>query len=108
MISDAGKELIASSLSVRKILNIAIGTGTPAANALGTEISRKAVDTTTVSSNTLTFISQWDVEDNVSGTITEVGLFETSPSGNMFSAKSITPVVKDFRDYLAITYLITV
>src|SRR3990167_6661756 len=78
-ITVAGKELIADRLTMTPVsaqpLWIAIGTGSPSATALGSEISRKYCKIVSSSGGIITYSCLWDIEDNIEGLVTEIGIF---------------------------------
>ncbi len=79
--------------------HMALGTGTTAAAAGDTDVetiagSREALDSTTVSTNTINYVCNFEAND-VTGAITEAGIFNASSSGTMlcrvvFSALNLT------------------
>lgn len=95
---------LAAAQAYGPILNIAIGTGTPTSTALGAELSRRAIISRTASGDTLTVTARWDIEDHVSGTITEVGVF----AGTTMIASYTTSKVKAYNDSYAVTAAIKI
>ena len=79
--------------------HMALGTGTTAAAAGDTDVetiagSREALDNTTVSTNTINYVCNFEAGD-VTGAITEAGIFNASSGGTMlcrvvFSAVNLT------------------
>ena len=102
-----GKVYIADQLSGRtqpRITNIAIGTGNPTEVALGNEISRREVEITR-EGKVVTYKGHWDIDDEISGDITEVGLFATAnPTSAVLDMKSIPAVTKGLHDKLDVTW----
>ena len=100
MITALGKEWLADQIAARlqyPITLMAIGTGTPSATALGSEISNsRHVVTPTSTGKIATYKSHWDVQDQFTASITEVGLFNNS--GTMIASRSFTAVVKAIND----------
>ena len=88
-ITDKGKALVVSNLAT-SVLAAAIGTGTPATNALGVEISRGAVtptiETTTILNDTVKFTRQFTIAVNCS--LTEEGLFTSLTTGDMVAYRT--------------------
>lgn len=76
-----------------KPTHMAVGTGSPAANALGTESDRIALTSKTSDTvDTLTMVATWDPGD-VTANVTELGIFDASSSGNMWSSKTQSPAI---------------
>ena len=86
---------------------MAIGTGSPGANALGTEIDRNALATKTRSTNVLTFTATWAAGDGT-GTLTEAGLFDAASAGNAWLTASFGAKPKGASDTLSATWTLTV
>lgn len=100
-----------ADLLARKVLppmlNLAIGTGTPSATALGNEVSRKAF-TVSRTGAVVTYSARWDIEDAVSGTITEMGIFDDATlGGNMLLSKTFSQV-KATNDELTVSIALTI
>jgi len=89
---------------------MAVGTGSTAAAAgdtgLGTEIDRNALTSTTVSSNTITYVADWAAGDGT-GAITEAGLFNAASSGTMLARTVFDVINKSANDSLSITWQVT-
>jgi len=87
-----------------------VGTSTTAAAAgdttLGTEIDRNALTSTTVSSNTITYVADWAAGDGT-GAITEAGLFNAASSGTMLARTVFDVINKSANDSLSITWTVT-
>lgn len=90
-----------------------LGTGTTAANAadtaLGTAISgsRTALTSTTVSSNTITYVASFAAGTGT-GAVTESGIFNASSAGTML-CRTVFPVVnKQAGDSMTVTWTVTV
>lgn len=98
-----------ASPSLAKVGWMAIGTGTPAATLLGTEIDRNALTSKTRSNAVLTMVANWAAGDGT-GTITEAGLFDvvTANTANMWCSSSFAGIVKGASDTLQITWTITI
>lgn len=97
--STLGKEHIASLLSTtpqNPMRNIGIGSGTPTTTTLGDEFNRKAAYSITYSQNIVTFSAKWDITDYVSGTIREIGIFNSPNIGNgtMLCSVKCDPIIK--------------
>lgn len=122
LVTTAGKGLIASRLASASdgvVTHMAIGTGTTAAaasdTALGTEVTRQAVDTSggTVSSNTITYARTFAADDPditapATTAVTEAGLFTASSSGTMLARTVFAVVNKGESDSMTISWVITI
>jgi len=86
---------------------MALGTGTPGATALGTELSRQALATKTRSTNVLTFTCSWAAGVGT-GALTEAGLFDAASTGNMWLSASFAAKNKGASDTLSATWTLTV
>lgn len=110
-ITTAGKNMIADRVLAAPSLGVpthmAIGTGSPAANALGTELDRNALTSKTRSSAVVTMVGDWAAADGT-GAITEAGIFDASSTGNMHSSASFSVINKGASDTLSITWTWTV
>jgi len=89
---------------------MAIGTGTTAAaagdTALGTELDRNALSSTTVTGNQIEYVSTWAAGDGT-GAITEAGIFNAASSGTMLARTVFAVVNKDANDTLSITWTVS-
>jgi hypothetical protein len=90
-----------------------LGTGTTAAaaadTALGAAISgsRQALTSTTVSTNTITYVASFGAGVGT-GAVTESGIFNASSSGTML-CRTVFPVVnKQAGDSMTVTWTVTV
>lgn len=89
---------------------MAIGTGTTAAatgdTALGTELDRNALTSTTVTGNQIEYVAQWAAGDGI-GPVTEAGIFNADTAGDMLARTVFDVVNKAANDSLSITWTIT-
>lgn len=110
-VTTAGKAGIADQLlaapSLNKPTHMAVGTGSPAANALGTEIDRNALTSKTRSTNVVTMVGDWAAGDGT-GALTEAGVFDASSTGNMYVSNSFAVVNKLAADVLSISWTLTI
>jgi hypothetical protein len=110
-VTTAGKNAIADQLlaspSLNKPTHMAIGTGSPAANALGTELDRNALTSKTRSGAVVTMVGDWAAGDGT-GAITEAGVFDAAATGNMHLSTSFSVVNKGASDTLTITWTLTI
>lgn len=95
------------SPTLTKITHVAVGTGSPAANALGTELDRNAFTTKTRSNAVVTIVADWAAGD-ATGAITEAGTFDAASTGNMWMSASFSVINKGASDTLQITWTLTV
>lgn len=91
--------------------HMGLGSGTTAAAAGDTDLgsllgSREALDSTTVTDNTITYVASFEAGD-ATGAVTEAGLFNASTSGTML-CRTVFPVVnKGASDTMSVTWTIT-
>jgi hypothetical protein len=91
--------------------HMALGSGTTAAAANQTDLvsilgSREALDSTSASSNTITYVASFEAGDST-GAVTEAGLFNASSGGTMLCRTVFSVVNKGAQDILNITWVIT-
>lgn len=87
--------------------HMAVGTGAPAANALGTQLDRNALTSKTRSANVVTFVGDWAAGD-ATGALTEAGVFDAASAGNMWLSVSFAVINKGASDTLKITWTLTI
>lgn len=99
--------------SATAMSHMELGTGTTAAaaadTALGAAISgsRQALTSTTVSSNTVTYVASFAAGVGT-GAVTEAGIFNASTAGTML-CRTVFPVVnKQSGDSMTVTWTVTV
>ena len=91
--------------------HMALGSGTTAAAAGDTDLgsilgSREALDSTTVSTNTITYVSSFEAGD-ATGAVTEAGIFNASSSGTMLCRVVFAAINKAAGDTMSVTWVIT-
>ena len=91
--------------------HMALGSGTTAASASQTDLvsilgSREALDSTTVSTNTVTYVSSFEAGEGT-GAVTEAGIFNAASSGDMLCRTVFSVVNKGASDSMTITWTIT-
>jgi len=91
--------------------HMALGSGTTAASAGQTDLvsilgSREALDSSTASSNTITYVSSFEAGEGT-GAVTEAGIFNASSGGTMLCRTVFAVVNKDSDDTMSITWTIT-
>ena len=109
-----GKDVIASRL-VGNLLavmsHMAVGSSSTAAatsqTALGTELGRVALDSTTRASNTITYVATFPAGTGT-GSITEAGILNAGATGNMLCRTVFGVVTKASGDTVVITWNVTV
>lgn len=110
-VTTAGKAGIADQLlaapSLNKPTHMAVGTGSPAANALGTEIDRNALTSKTRSTNVVTMVGDWAAGDGT-GALTEAGVADAASVGNFYLTNSFAVVNKLAADVLSISWTLTI
>jgi len=109
-----GKDVIASRLvgnSLAVMSHMAVGSSTtPAATsqtALGTELGRVALDSTTRATNTITYVATFPAGTGT-GAITEAGILNAGATGNMLCRTVFGVVTKASGDTVVITWNVTV
>lgn len=91
--------------------HMALGSGTTAAAAGQTDLvsilgSREALDSSTASSNTITYVSSFEAGEGT-GAVTEAGVFNASSSGTMLCRTVFPAVNKQADDTMSVTWTIT-
>lgn len=91
--------------------HMGLGSGTTAVAAGDTDLesllgSREALDSTTVSSNTITYVSSFEAGD-ATGAVTEAGIFNASSSGTMLCHVVFAAINKAAADTMSVTWVIT-
>tara|TARA_R110000822_G_scaffold112248_1_gene243136 strand:+ start:4094 stop:4543 length:450 start_codon:yes stop_codon:yes gene_type:complete len=91
--------------------HMAVGSSTTAAAAGQTDLvsilgSREALDSTAVSTNTVTYVSSFEAGDGT-GAVTEAGIFNASSGGDMLCRTVFAVVNKQATDSMTITWTIT-
>lgn len=90
--------------------HMAVGSGSTAAAAgdttLGTELGRVSLASTTVSSNTITYVATFGAGTGT-GAVTEAGIFNASSSGTLLCRTVFDVVNKGDNDTIQITWQIT-
>lgn len=104
-----GKAGIADQLLASPTLSkagwMAIGSGTPGANALGTEITRVALATKTRSTNVVTHTATFN--GAVSGAV-EAGVFDAASVGNMWMSTTFGVFNLSASDSATFTWTLTI
>jgi hypothetical protein len=91
--------------------HMAVGSGSTAAalgnSALGSELGRVALTSTTVSTNTIQYVATFPAGTGT-GAITEAGVFNAASGGVMLCRTVFGIVTKDAGDSMSITWTVTV
>jgi hypothetical protein len=114
LVVTAGLGFIASRMkdaTADAMTHMAVGSGSTAAAAGDTDLgsilgSREALDSSTVSGATITYISSFEAGDGT-GAITEAGIFNAASSGTMLCRTVFSTVNKASDDTMTITWTIT-
>jgi hypothetical protein len=110
LVVSVGLNFIASRIrdaSATVMSHMAVGSGTaPAASgntALGTELGRVALTSTTATNNAVAFVAGVGT-----GAVTEAGLFNASTAGTMLCRTVFGVVNKEAADTMSITWTVTI
>lgn len=114
LVVTTGKNFVASRIkdtTDAAMSHMAIGSGTTAAaagdTALGTELDRQALTSTTVTNNTITYVATFGAGDGT-GAVTEAGLFNAASGGSLLCRTVFNVVNKGASDSMTITWVVTV
>ena len=109
-----GKQVIAARLlgnTLPVFSHMAVGSSNTAAlssqTSLGSDLSRVGFDSTSRSSNALTFVATFPAGSGT-GTLTEAGIFNDGTSGNMLCRTNFNAVNKASGDTIVITWNVTI
>jgi hypothetical protein len=97
--------------SANVMSHMALGSGTTAAAAGDTDLgsilgSREALDSSTASSNTITYVSSFEAGEGT-GAVTEAGIFNAASGGDMLCRTVFSVVNKEADDTMSVTWTIT-
>tara|TARA_B100000586_G_scaffold266046_1_gene238592 strand:- start:436 stop:861 length:426 start_codon:yes stop_codon:yes gene_type:complete len=114
LVVTTGKNYVASRMkdaTATAMSHMAVGTNSTAAaagdTALGTEAGRAALTSTTVSTNTVTYVGTFAAGTGT-GALVEAGILNASSSGTLLCRTVYTTVNKGANDSMTITWVITV
>lgn len=109
-----GKEVIAARLVGNTIAvpsHMAVGDSSTAAStsqtALGNELGRVALDSSSRTSNVLTYVATFPAGTGT-GALTEAGIFNADSSGNMLCRTTYSAVNKASGDTVIVTWNVTI
>ena len=115
LVVGSGLDYIASRMggtSSDVMSHMALGSGTTAAANGDTDLqsilgSREALDSTTVTDNTIQYLSSFEAGD-ATGAVTEAGIFNASTGGDMLCRTTFDVVNKGAEDSLSVTWTISI
>lgn len=113
LVVTAGKNWVADRMNnVNTVMtHMAVGTGSTAAaagdTALGTQLDRNTLSSTTVTANAIEYACTWAAGDGT-GALTEAGIFDAASGGDMLARTVFSVVNKGASDSMTITWTITV
>ena len=114
LVVTAGKNYVASRMkdtTATAMSHMAIGSGSTAAaannTALGNELGRVALTSTTVSGAVVTYVASFPAGTGT-GAITEAGILNASSSGTMLCRTVFSVVNKGSADSMTVTWTVTV
>ena len=115
LIVTTGLNYIASRMkdaTATAMTHMGLGSGTTAAAAGDTDLesilgSREALDSTTVTDNTVQYIASFEAGD-ATGAVTEMALFNASTGGTMLARVVFAVVNKQADDTMTVTHTITI
>ena len=113
LVVTAGKNYVADRMKNNSTVmsHMAVGSGTTAAaagqTALGTELGRVSLTSTTVSSNVVTYVATF-AAGTCTGAVTEAGILNASSNGTMLCRTVFSVVNKGSADSMTITWTVTV
>ena len=109
-----GKDVIAARLlgnTLAVMSHMAVGSSATAATtsqtALGGELGRVALDSSTRSTNTITYVATFPAGTGT-GSLAEAGILNAASTGNMLCRTTFSTVTKAAGDTIVITWNVTV
>ena len=115
LVVNAGLDYIASRMkdaSATAMTHMALGSNSQAAAAGNTALasqlgSREALDSTTVTSNQIAYVSSFEAGD-ATGSVVEAGIFNASSGGTMLCRTVFGSVAKQADDSMTVTWTVTI
>jgi hypothetical protein len=115
LVVDAGLDYIASRMkdaTATAMSHMALGSDNTAAAAGNTDLgsilgSREALDSTTVTDNTVQYIASFEAGD-ATGAVVEAGIFNAASAGTMLCRTVFAVVNKQADDTMTVTWTITI
>ena len=113
LVVTTGKNYVASRMkdaTATAMSHMAVGTGSTAAaaadTALGSEAARVALTSTTVSTNTVSYVATFPAGTGTAS-LTEAGILNAASSGTMLCRTVFAVVSKGASDVMTVTWTIT-
>jgi hypothetical protein len=114
LVVNTGLAFIASrmkdtTLAAMSHMAVGAGTGNAAAGdtALGSELGRVALTSTTVTANAVAYVASFPAGSGT-GAVTEAGIFNAGSSGTMLCRTKFAVVNKEAGDTMSITWTVTI
>lgn len=114
LVVDTGLDFIASRMkdaSATAMSHMAVGTGSTAASsadtALGTQLARVALASTTVTDNSISYVATFPAGTGT-GALTEAGTFNASSGGTMLCRTVFAVINKGAADSMTVTWTVTI
>mgnify|MGYP003624389579 CR=1 FL=1 len=114
LVVDTGLAYIASRMkeaTATAMTHMAVGTDTTAAasgnTALGSEIDRQALVSTTVTTNSVAYVATF-AAGTATGALTEAGILNAASSGTMLCRTVFAVINKGAADSMTVTWTITI
>ena len=114
LVVTAGKEYVASRIkdtTKNAMSHMAVGTSSTSPGSgdttLGSEADRQLLTSTTVTSNTITYVATFDPGEGT-GALTEAGIFNAASAGDMLCRTTFSVINKGAADSMTITWVVTV
>jgi hypothetical protein len=114
LVVDTGLDFIASRMkdtSATAMSHMGVGTGSTAASsadtALGTQLARVALASTTVTDNSISYVATFPAGTGT-GALTEAGTFNASSGGTMLCRTVFAVINKGPADSMTVTWTVTI
>ena len=114
LVVDTGLDFIASRMkdtTDTAMSHMAVGTDNTAADAadtaLGAEIARVSLDSTTVTDNAVSYVASYPAGTGT-GALTEAGLFNDATTGTMLCRTVFAVINKGAADSMTVTWTVTI
>lgn len=114
LVVDTGLAYITSRMkdtTATAMSHMAVGSGTAGAasgnTALGTELGRVALTSTTVTANSIAYVGDFPAGTGT-GSVSEAGIFNASSGGTMLCRSQFGVVTKTAADSMRITWTVTI
>ena len=114
LVVDSGLDFIASRMkdaTATAMSHMAVGTDNTAADAadtaLGAEIARVALATSTVTNNAIAYVASYPAGTGT-GALTEAGIFNDATTGDMLCRTVFAVINKGAADSMTVTWTVTI